>query len=154
MDWIEYVHGQAGGKADTSTVSQSPHQVQGGYAPSLAQLTSSLLTLENNVTWDAVDSSWQDRREAWRKEVQHAVGSSSVARLLWEFEQSVHWNAVSDSWKEQRSEWVESCRSGASPAAVAALMLQFERGLLWSSVGSKWEGIRPQWIEVLSGRST
>src|SRR5687768_4230298 len=57
-----------------------------------------LYQLEENVAWEAVDSSWSDRRMAWGQEYFEATEPAKLGAALLEFEAVLTWESVAPEW--------------------------------------------------------
>ncbi len=84
-------------------------------------LATCVLTLEQSLAWEAVESTWKARRSAWASEAGRAASMSAAAKLLLDLESHTRWSAVSEAWKKDRDGWVRrvSAIAPATPAQAA-----------------------------------
>ena len=73
--------------------------------PSLEEL---LVEFERNITWEAVDAAWRDRRNGWTQDVHLASNPVRLGELLVELETHVKWEDVDASWRNRRSGWIRA----------------------------------------------
>jgi hypothetical protein len=105
-----------------------------------------LFELEENVGWEAVDSSWRDRRMAWGEEYFEETSATKQAEALLEFESILTWESVVPEWENRREDWVADVKSAANEGELAEYLVELESYIRWESVGPDWQYARPEWI--------
>jgi hypothetical protein len=83
-------------------------------------LSTTILTLEQSLGWEAVESAWKARRTGWVNDMKRADSMAAVAKLLMELEGNTRWSAVRETWKKDREGWVRRVAAIGPPASAPA----------------------------------
>ncbi len=111
-----------------------------------------LVTLENNISWDAVDKKWEGLREKWVADFQllpkvevhfaYRILGDGLQLLL----ENTHQIAINPSVQSNLSKWTSDARLHRNNLQkLVQLLLDYEQNLIPSATSAEWANLKIDW---------
>jgi hypothetical protein len=113
---------------------------------SLSKLT---IELEAGIKPEALDKSWQSRKNAWIQEVNNAKSSQEYGKLISELESYISLNVIDKKWENKRTDWSQDCLTAKAFTNAAKLLIELESFIKPEGVQDVWKSKKDIWVNAL-----